>query len=183
MMKTVVVCEGHVDEVILRAGLAGDAESGMYTIVPAGGRSPATSLARTHLATGSERTALVVDADTTDQRKVAEQELILADLLALAGSRERFLVLQAVPEIEAWLFENEEFAKELFGASLSDQAMYRAKFEPCAVLSELLGLEGGAKPDAGALSRLLASHDTSRLCNIRPIVELRDFITAPVAAT
>ena len=148
--------------------------------MPAGGESPAVSLARTYLATDDCRVALVVDADTTDSGKVAEQSLILEESLGLAGPRERFLVLQAVPAIEAWLFADEALAREVFGSSLSDRAVYRARFEPKAVLKEILAGQaeaGGADP----LARLLESHDLTRLAGCEPVSKLRDFLMASAA--
>jgi len=180
-METVIICEGPSDEAILRSILRGTIGEGNFGVVPAGGESAAISLARTYLATDDCRVALVVDADTTDPDKAAEQNLILQESLGLAGPRERFVVLQAVPTIEAWLFADEALAREIFGSSLSDTVAYRARFEPKAVLQELLA-ERAKAGGVDALARLLESHDFTRLVGSEPIAKLRDFLMASVAA-
>jgi|GEM_PF-3222220 len=180
MGEAYVICAGETDRAILGAVLGNLADLPSIRLVQGGGRSGAVSFARTYLTRPDARVVLVCDADTTNQKRIAEERQALEGVLGLAGPSERYLVVLAIPEIEAWLFADEH-ARRLFGSDLNWKLEYQARFEPKRVLQELLKCPDSSAYPA-ALSEWLAGVDLSPLAEIEPIVKLREFLAAQMAA-
>lgn len=176
-MRVKIITEGKTDEVILSRILSAVLDPSRFEVVSAGGRSAAISSARSFLATSDLRAALVVDADTTDRRRVRSDGLVLKDLLSFAGSESRFLVLQAVPSVEACLFEDPDRAETLFQRRMSGEERTRARFEPRKIMAEILGATEDGTVDPSALEEFLQGRDLKPLAGGSLISELRRFIS------
>lgn len=96
MKKAYVITEGPFDAEILKQLLSAKVLRDTEFVV-AHGRYGAQSVARTLLATRHIPVALVVDADTTDEARIAEQKDFLEELLRQASSGTRFQVFLIKP--------------------------------------------------------------------------------------
>ena len=138
MIKCYVVAEGQADVTVLTALLADVVPSDAVKIVNAEGQSSAVSLASTFLATRPASVALVTDADTTATQRVGEMQMELEDLLATVAPRQRFGVFLAIPSLEVCLFEDRAGLEKELGCALSAEAIVQSRYEPKAVLEQLL---------------------------------------------
>ncbi|HUU82072.1 MAG TPA: hypothetical protein VM243_01090 [Phycisphaerae bacterium] len=179
MIKCYVVAEGRTDVTVLSALLAGVVPSETVKIVDAGGQSSAVSLASTFLATRSASVALVADADTTAKQRVGEMQMELEDLLGSVAPRQRFGVFLAVPSLEVCLFEDQVGLQNEFGCALSVEAIVQSRYEPKAVLEQLLRGRH-QRYDSAAQASLLARLDLDRLRQAPVIEALVQFISRAV---
>lgn len=169
-MKTVVVTEGENDILLLKA-LVG--ETGTTTeFVKAGGWSGADSLARSYLVDGQHDVALVVDADSYDERMVEERRRFLMHSMESVALRTRWQVSVIAPEIEALLFEDRQTLEKLIGRAVSASELQEAKFEPKKVLMRLLL----PKNRAHFFRERLPQVDLTPLQNQREVAHLRQFL-------
>lgn len=185
-MKSVIITEGRADQLLLERLLESlELPKQLYQVVAAGGRSSAESLARTYLADSDYSVALVLDADTNDEERVREQELILDESLRSVGPSRPFLVLLAKPEIAVCLFEDRTTAEDLFGKALADEQWTRAQFQPYRVARELVSGPNGTPCGAAEWVQCLNSSALARAARSPLITRLRDFVletTSPVAS-
>lgn len=182
MTKCYIVAEGPCDASLLSVLLADIIQGGDAKVVDARGRSSAVSLARTFLATRPASVALVADADATAPERVKELEAELEDSLAAVSARERFAVCLAVPSLEACLFEDEEGLREQFGEGLSAGLTAQSRYEPKAVVSDLLRTRKERyTPDT--LVALLKRLNLDRLRGAPVVKKLSEFVTASLSAS
>jgi hypothetical protein len=177
-MKTLVITEGKLDQLLLDRVLRADPPHGQFRVVAAGGLSSAISLARSYLATGGDRIALVLDADTTNPNEIRAKQSEIEELLEAVGSKTRFTVRLIVPEAEALLFSDRRTAESLFKRRLSEQEWAEAQYQPHKVLSQVM-------QRGRSLEHLLNDHDLSALAHAGPIEDLRHFIAgedSPIAS-
>lgn len=176
-MKAVIITEGRTDQLLLERLLESLAlPKQQYQVMAAAGQSSAESLARTYLADSDFPVALVLDADTTEEERVREQELILNESLRSVGPSRPFLVLLAKPEVAECLFEDRATAEALFGKALTDEQWTRAQFQPYRVARELVY---GPNVKTWSPSELIQSLNASALARVAQsplIARLRDFI-------
>src|SRR2546423_11003177 len=101
-MKAQIVTEGETDRVLLTHLLRIAAAEADFEVRAAGGRSAAISLAKSLLRRAAPAVALVVDADTVDDRRIREEYSLLRDSMteATASSQRPYAVILMVPEIE-----------------------------------------------------------------------------------
>jgi hypothetical protein len=183
-MKTMIVTEGPTDMVLLRRLLIDTAAPNDVGIIVGNGRSSAESLART-LLLKNHPVALVVDAETTEDSKVREQELILRESLQQANPGGSSLVVLFKPEIEQLLFEERALAEELFQQRLSDEQWVKSRFAPKEVVTELLRGEAPGMPMRHRLVALLdrlGPPEMNRLRSSPNLQRLHDFICSNTAA-
>ena len=170
-----VITEGETDRLLLAHLLQGLEPDEELEVRSAGGRSSAVSLARSFLISTPSPVALVIDADTTDEGRIREQESIFTEPLQQVASQDRFRVILAVPEIEACLFPDKATAERVFGRPLSRDDWTRAHFEPKRVLLTLVN-GGKSKTAPAALQRILSTIDPASLRKAPLIRELEEFI-------
>jgi len=138
-MKPLIVLEGKLDEIIVSRILDSDPElKRHYITTVAGGRSSAISLARSYLVTGDQRVVLVMDADTTDPERMADDLSLVEGLLRATATPDRFLVKMVLPEIEAVLFTKRDLATHIFGHEFSDSEWRAAQRSPKLELGRLI---------------------------------------------
>jgi hypothetical protein len=183
-MTTSVIVEGETDQHFLWAVLGAAVARGTE-IVSAGGRSSAISLARSYLSLPDRTVALLLDADTSDERLIEEQRGILSSSLAAVAPEWRFKVFLAVPVIEACLFSTSQVAAAAFGSPLSSEVLLRGRYEPRRTLVELAqrtGLLSGGNPQGhanytAALATVLSRPQLpAALALCSPFAELKAFI-------
>ena len=177
MHRIHVVTEGPMDEALLAFLLRRAASGrGVEIISRSGrGRSEAESLASSILAGLREPVVLVVDADSRDARRIEEQRRDFADLLGMHAPGSMWRVVLMVPEIEALLFRDPGLVREALDVELDERLLYRAKYEPRAVLKELLAEAGVSYQD---LLMRLEEADLSVLLDAPEIRQIMDFSAA-----
>jgi hypothetical protein len=180
-MKTLVITEGKLDQVLLKNILDADPPKHSFEVLAAGAASTAVSLARSYLATGDTRTALVLDAETTDQEQLPAKHALVADLLAGIASPDRFLVLLMVPAIESVLFTDRGEAGELFGKELNDEEWTEAKYEPKLTLGRMIQGTPTRIINLSKFERLLQEHDLKPFARSQPMRRLLSFISDPLS--
>lgn len=105
MKKTYVVVEGATDAAVLRP-LIEAAQLKDVEIRIGGGKSAAMSLGKSIALSRAEPVAVLVDADSRDPQRIAEQRRTFSDLQGPAGSYTRLFL--AVPTLEEDLFPDFE---------------------------------------------------------------------------
>lgn len=111
------------------------------SVLSAGGYSAALSMARSILSARHQaRTILVVDADATDERDVAEREDFIRTYMHRISGDDRFAILLQKPEIEAVFFEDKNSLEQLTGKDFSDLEFELAKDNPKRNLLNFLSL-------------------------------------------
>lgn len=174
MRKLNVITEGPNDEALLRLLLPRAANGRSVELILRSGRgwSEAESLASSILAGLREPVVLVMDADTRDERLVEERRRDLSDLLGMHGPGSMWRVVLMVPEMEALFFRDPGLLRSALGLELDERLLYRAKFEPKAVLEELLVQ---ARISYEQLLARLESSDLSMILEASEIRQIMDF--------
>ena len=183
MANCYVVVEGEMDAAILSRVFADQVNTGEVEVKIGRGRSSAVSLARTMLVLRPESlTALVLDADSTDQERTGEMEAELEGSLADVSRRERFGVFLLVPTIEACLFRDLDGLNGYFGSELSAEQLVQSRYDPKSVLKSKLG-ERGEDYDGRTLHAILDALDSRRFREAAGIQDLLSFVNKTVTAT
>jgi hypothetical protein len=113
-MNTVIVTEGPADVAALRKYLNGRRLRNGYRFMPAGGASPAVSLARSVLATTPDSVALVLAGDSTSTEEIQRRRRYIVDALSEVAEGERFVVLLATPDLETTIRKGSPELQRLF---------------------------------------------------------------------
>lgn len=168
-----IVTEGQSDAEVVKALLRPESEQcpGKLRVWAAGGWSAADSLARTVLVTRAEPVALLVDAGTVDESRVAERMAFLEASLRQVGGERGWQVLVAVPEVEGLLFQDRGTLERLIGKQVTEAQMLRGRYEPTRVLRELTGGKSAAEALQSA-----SDLDLSALREVPWVRELRSFL-------
>ncbi len=174
-----VVVEGEFDAQFLQRIL--DAcQVRDFSISAAGGKSTAASFAMSILASRREPVALVLDADTSDQRAVEEQELIYYDLLRSSSRTTPFKIFSAVPALEVVLFSDREILSKIAGTPVSDLQVRDARDRPGQVLNTLLE-KGGAQGNHLSLLQHIDDEAGRRLAKHPLLKSIISFVKKPTA--
>jgi hypothetical protein len=107
-------------------------------IVPAPERSSAISSARTLLADRARPVALVLDSGTLDPKRVAEQALVVGDLLRMARPDVPISMVFADPELEAVLFQDPAGLARALQVPIAEDELRVAPYTPARILRGLL---------------------------------------------
>ena len=174
-MATVVITEGESDQALVEFVLRKVAPEADVRVRSAGGRSSAVSLARSHLVSKQERLLLLLDADTTNAERLAEQKMILEDSLASVADRSKFDVILAQPELEAVLFADRQIVHRLTGREPSDEQMTRGKYQPKGALQEI----AGSRPLITQRLARLQDADVRKIAEQPPLPELVNALKQP----
>ncbi len=129
-MKIYVVTEGPFDGAVLEKVLSRRFKPENLVFVVAGGKSNASSLARSLLARRHEPVALVVDADAVDDEVVGEQRSNYNISLGLAGDPRLWTVALFQPTLEAVFFRDPEIVRALFRRRLAPHEEELAELPP-----------------------------------------------------
>lgn len=136
-MRGIVVTEGPADIAILRK-LIETPGNGRIQFYEAGGFSAVNSLARSLLVKGSQKLAVVVDADSRDPNVIEDRKRFLAKSLRDIAPRSQVKVVVIAPEIEALFFEHRDILDKLLGKRLDDTEFVSGYVEPKKVLQRHL---------------------------------------------
>lgn len=182
-MTLSIVVEGPKDEQLVTAVMAAVAAPGTYQVTLAGGRSHAVSVAGTMLTLDEGPVILAVDADTTNERLLAEQRSDLRTLLNRAARPELWRVAFFVPELEITLVHDDAVVQRLFGRSLDEVEQALRDVAPKKVLDRLLG---SSQLDWSAIiERIRNEPELANLIaqapGMREIVEFAQQVTAHAA--
>ncbi len=176
-----IVTEGPAEmrllQLLLKPEL--DQAKGRARVIEGGGWSGAESLARSIVVVPQEPAALVVDADTTNPARVKEYRRFLEHSLGSVAPHPLWAVYVVVPEVEVLLTQDLGILEALVGGPVSQEQAIRARYEPKAVLAELM-TERGISPDEFA--RRLRKVDLGPLRRVSPIPELREFLARALQA-
>ena len=169
-MNTVhVIVEGTSDQVLLKK-LVNDLETTVQIrFHVAGGKPSAHTLARTLQVRLEEPVALVLDADTNDNRMAEEEQSMYESYLNFSSKGVPFTVILVRPCIEAIFFETPEIFSDITGKQIESKYILVGKAAPKQCLREL---------EIDWL-RLLPTLNEQRLQVLRafePIARLRQFL-------
>lgn len=123
-MTKILVCEGRYDAIVLRTILAA-ADLSDVQVMEGGGKSSAISLGTSFALNGDARVAIVVDADTTDQRRLQEQQLIFDDLAGRISDRGSCKLFLAVPTLEDTILPTASDFSSTFGVRITPRQQAR----------------------------------------------------------
>lgn len=172
-MKIYLVTEGSFDRDILEKVLSHRFDPRDLVFVVAGGKSNASSLARSLLARRHEPVALVLDADAVDDKVVGEQRSNYRISLGLAGDPWLWTVVLFQPTLEAAFFQDPEVTEALFRRRLEPHEQELAEVAPGKVLERLLREAGYASRDH--LSKAIDAQVAARLLNVPELAQLAAF--------
>lgn len=166
---TTVFVEGAADQKLLERLLADLAPTYPFRIIRANGRDAARPLARKHLLTRREPVVLVLDAETMDEQRVAQQQRDLEDYMRWGGMQMPYAVLQFVPEAEVVFFENPGVLQRLLDRTLPLEVVEAGRSAPRKMLGSL---------DQSTLRLLnqLRDEDLNELRENEVVKTIRDFI-------
>jgi hypothetical protein len=139
-----IIVEGRTDQQFVRVLLPEKFRNNV-NVVASGGKSAAISLCRSILVTRQKPTVLVVDSNTTDEREINEQHIILNDLLLQVAGNAPYLIEFAVPAIESVLFCDAAALESILRVKMNDGEKVEARYNPKVVLADMLrkaGIEG-----------------------------------------
>jgi hypothetical protein len=183
MASCYVVVEGETDAAILSKVLADQLDVGEVEIKIGRGRSSAVSLARTMLVSRREAlTALVLDADSTDDDRVGEMTAELEGSLADVSRRERFGVFLLVPTVETCFFQDVDGLRRFFGTEFSAEQLIQSRYDPKSVVKAKLE-ERGETYNGGTVQTILDRLDVRRLRSAPGLQNLLSFVARATAAT
>ena len=157
MSKTIVVVEGKLHEMILKAILPADVNKRTQFIVGSS-RYSAQSLARTILAYERQSVALVLDASTTDESSVKEQFAYLRNALREVAFNLPCEAFLAVPEIEAIFFESKALIEKWAQRKIPPAEWEYAQMMPRRMLEKI-----GAGDYRLRLSKMLRQLDNATI--------------------
>lgn len=169
----IIVVEGETDAAILGhvLGVLPSAPS----ILVGHGRSSAISLARSALVARGTPTALVLDANSTDEDQIVRTRVELEEALTAAGSAAPYHVCLAIPTIEAWLWRDSDGMKRILNGTRWPDVETEARFAPKRVLVTLLE-QRNERYSPQAIDRLMARVDLARIRNTDEVRGLLAFL-------
>jgi hypothetical protein len=144
-------------------------------IVSAKGMGSLASVARTALATRRKPAAVIVDAYSVKPEVISDRRQNLEDLIWLVAGRVPVKVVMAVPELRRIFFDDPRLLPKLLGRELPAEALIRARYEPGAVLKELLAQDSRIQ-SIEQLVAALSPEDFETLKSAPPIPELNQFL-------
>ncbi len=169
-----IIVEDRTDQQFVRVLLPEKFRDNV-NVVASGGKSAAISLCRSILVTRQKPTVLVVDSNTTDEREINEQRIILNDLLLQAAGNAPYQIEFAVPEIESVLFCDATALEFILGVAMTDGEKIAAKYNPKGVLADMLRRAriGGESDFLSTLGKEDAAKfsDCSLIANITTFLE------------
>lgn len=175
-MTAFVVVEGREDVQILRALLPSELADSA-ALVPAGGRSSLTSVARTLVVTHHRPVAILMDSDSRDESLVRQQRQTTEDLVKAVSGRAPVKVILFVPEIEAVFFQAPRALRRAFGEELPTDLLVMARENPKAALTNLFARDTRGRNDLSALLEVLDEEDVEALRSVPAIRELVTFLS------
>lgn len=176
-MKVYLLVEGNSDQAFFQTLLPSDIRQDTI-VVPVGGRSNITSIARSLLVTKRRPLALVTDADTIEKDAIERRYQMLDELIGSATAGVPYKVILAVPEIESWYFKVPNVLERLSGKQLSSEQRELGELRPKEVLSRLF--EGRLRWSLDKLAGELTDSEVKTLRETYPRRELIEFLTEQV---
>lgn len=150
---TYVITERNFNAELLQKILSAEVLQNVK-IVPAGGYSSATSLARSMLYTPGKYVIIAVDAGSNNEVDVLERYYFLRDYMRMGASEKRFTIHLFKPEIEHVFFEDKKVLETIVGKKVSDLELELAALQPRLGLSKLSGMSLYEMSNGVLLNRL-----------------------------
>jgi hypothetical protein len=169
---THIVVEGQNDAMLLQA-LLGDLKT-KFDIVVANGRDAARPIARKILTKLQEPTALVFDADTTEQYYVEEELLSLKDYFSWRAFEIGFILVPLIPTIEVIFFDRPKTLHNRLQRPLEFEVGVAAKIAPKQILDRLIKELGYS--DLFSFIKSIDKSEARDLAKQKEIASLRRFI-------
>ncbi len=178
-MTTYVVTEGRSGVAVLLP-LIEAAKISDFHALAAGGKSAATSLARSISISRQSPVAVIVDADTSDAASIREQQLIFRDLTNASSLQGPCRLFLAIPTLEEALFPDAKTFEKIYYLHLTDGQRHRFLQDKISVVKEYLTkLQEPAKVTHGTLDSAAAERGFGR-----PLLQdLLGFMRNPTTAS
>ena len=172
-MKSYVVAESRFEADLLRRVLTAVRPPTQVEVITGGERSSAISLAKTLASVHQIPTVLVLDAETTSERSLGVQRLVVGELLRMNAPPMPIHLILADPRVEAVLFQDADALERILGNPISSEERIHALYRPREILDELLARSVSAKTPEQLLDRI-DSQSARRMAShalVREIVE------------
>lgn len=171
-----VVTEGPFHERLLKLLLADLAAPCGVQVISGGNRDAARPLARQESLQTRQPVVFVIDADTEDAGRVAQQQRDLDYYFSWGGNGQAIRVVQFVPTIEIIFFERPRVLERLIGRRLDQAMMVAGEIAPKAVLDRAVPALGERK--LGDRLNELTLDDLHELRTHPTVASIRYFVEA-----
>lgn len=165
--------EGKTDAEFLQRVLPEEALRDVDVIIADNSGLP--SYARTVAITRRKPIAVLMDADSTNPEKIAEDIQGLEELIRLANWTIPLKVVAAVPAIEAWFFAAPEVIARVLGQPIPSEFLPFGKMDPKGVLQHF-AQKAGKQWDTAAAIRQLDAADIAKIRAVPEVAELSGFL-------
>lgn len=176
-MNAYVVVEGPTAANLLTRLLPHELQQ-QTAIVPAGGRTNLTSVARTLLVMKQKPLAVLLDADSVDESAVRQKRLETEELIRAISGGVPFKVFMIVPELEALLFAVPAALERIAGRKLSPDTLALSRYNP---RRAILQLGQGPSDIIEQVIHGLTADEVNVIRQVSPIQELIQFLAERVA--
>lgn len=173
-MKVYIFVEG-TDEAELLRRLIPTELANSVVVVSAASSASIPSLARSVLATRRQPVVVVLDSESLSSDLIRDRRQSLKELIQAAAPSVPAKVVVAVPQFEALFFHAPHLLPKLLGYSLAPEVVARARYEPAAVLEELLPPNSGI-PVVVQLVNAMTPQDMETLKSTPFIRELNEIL-------
>jgi hypothetical protein len=176
-----IVTESPRHERLLKLLLSDLMHDHPVEVIDDGDRDSARPLARQVSLLSRRPVALVIDADTVDASRVAQQQSELEWYFSLTFNGLPLQVVQFVPTIEAIFFERPRILERLLGRKLEPAVRVAGEIAPRAVLDRMLPELGGEN----LMRRIdeLTADDLRELRSHPTVAAIREFVAANAEPT
>lgn len=172
-MIAYVVTEGEADQALLLRLAPPDLLTDVEVV--AAGESSVVSMARSLLVRRQVPVALVLDAESSDERAVQERRASTEEVVRSVSGDLPVAVILAVPELEVVLFHDLAVIERILGLPLSSELVALARAEPTRALDQLC-IASGTLQDRFQIVRALTPQDALSLRGATVIQELIQFL-------
>lgn len=152
-MITYIVCEGHLDEQILKSVLPANLLTDVG-VVAAGGVSAVESLARSLVVRRRVPVVIVVDADSVVSELVEQRRKDIEETVESVSINTPFKVVMAVPEMEILFFKDVSLLSRLLGYIPHQDILDRAVIKPKKTLEQLIDRSEIVQDSSEIIARL-----------------------------
>jgi 5S rRNA maturation endonuclease (ribonuclease M5) len=170
-MKKYIITEGKFDKLLLEKILEQNL-NGHAQVIETSGTSAAIAMANAVLSDEEGEVILVVDADSTDEKRIKERYTQLTFLLERASTKHNFQIFLISPEIETLFFQDKEVANTIAQRELNDFELKLAASSPREALRIYRGIEGKSR------FKLLDELTTDLLNRIRQLTTVKEIVSA-----
>jgi hypothetical protein len=173
-MKLSIIVESSFHQQLLGRLLADLPQADSFRIGAGDGRDGARPVARKRILVDGEIIVFVMDAATSDEHRVLEQQNDYEYYFSWGGRGLPFKVVQFVPEIEVVFFEAPGPLERMLGGSLASEIKIAGRFAPRELLKTMFPKLG--VKDRMELVERLNDDDLKQFRSHKTVADLREFI-------